>query len=32
VREYLNTHFPGRWIGRVAPLACPPRSPDNKFI
>ena len=28
VREYLNTRFPGRWIGRAAPLAWPPRSPD----
>ena len=28
VREYLNTHFPGRWIGRAAPIAWPPRSPD----
>jgi hypothetical protein len=24
LREYLNTRFPGRWIGRAAP----PRSPD----
>ena len=21
VREYLNTRFPGRWIGRAAPIA-----------
>jgi hypothetical protein len=28
VREYLNTRFPGRWIGRAAPIAWPPRSPD----
>jgi hypothetical protein len=28
VREYLNTRFPGRWIGRSAPIAWPPRSPD----
>ena len=28
VREYLNTRFPGRWIGREAPIAWPPRSPD----
>ena len=27
VREYLNTRFPGRWIGRAAPIAWPPRSP-----
>jgi hypothetical protein len=23
VREYLNIRFPGRWIGRAAPLAWP---------
>jgi len=28
VREYLNTRFPGRWIGRAAPIAWPPCSPD----
>ena len=28
VHEYLNTRFPGRWIGRAAPIAWPPRSPD----
>jgi hypothetical protein len=28
VREYLNTRLPGRWIGRAAPIAWPPRSPD----
>ena len=28
VREYHNTRFPGRWIGRAAPIAWPPRSPD----
>jgi hypothetical protein len=28
VSEYLNTRFPGRWIGRAAPIAWPPRSPD----
>jgi hypothetical protein len=27
VREYLNTRFPDRWIGRAAPIAWPPRSP-----
>jgi hypothetical protein len=26
VRKYLNTHFPGRWIGRAVPIARPPRS------
>jgi hypothetical protein len=30
VREYLNTRFPGRRIGRAAPIAWPPRSPDLK--
>jgi hypothetical protein len=28
VQGYLNTRFPGRWIGRAAPIASPPRSPD----
>jgi len=28
VREYLNTRFPGRGIGRAAPIAWPPRSLD----
>lgn len=27
-REYLNNHYPNRWIGRGAPVAWPPRSPD----
>jgi hypothetical protein len=27
VREYLNTRFRDRWIGRVGPIAWPPRSP-----
>jgi hypothetical protein len=26
VREYLNTHFPGRWIGPAAPIAWPATS------
>jgi hypothetical protein len=26
--KYLNTRFQGRWIGRAAPIAWPPRSPD----
>jgi hypothetical protein len=30
VREYFSTSFPGRWIGRAAPIAWPPRSPDLK--
>jgi hypothetical protein len=28
VRKYLNTHFPGQWVGRAALRAWPPRSPD----
>jgi len=28
VRVYLNTRFPGRWIGRAAPIAWPPLSQD----
>jgi hypothetical protein len=28
VWEYLNTRFPGHWIGRAAPIAWPPRFSD----
>lgn len=28
VREWLNTNYPQRWIGRSGPVAWPPRSPD----
>lgn len=28
VREYLDLVFPNRWIGRLGPIAWPPRSPD----
>ena len=28
VREYLHASFPNRWIGRLGPVAWPPRSPD----
>jgi hypothetical protein len=28
VREYLSTRFPGRWIGKAAPIAWPPHSPN----
>jgi hypothetical protein len=28
VRDFLNVNFPGPWIGRGGPIACPPRSPD----
>ena len=26
--QYLNDHFPGKWIGRNGPVAWPPCSPD----
>ena len=28
VRNYLNEHYNGRWIGRGGPIAWPARSPD----
>ena len=28
VREWLNGHFPGRWMGRCGPHEWPDRSPD----
>lgn len=28
VREWLNAHFPGRWMGRRGPYEWPARSPD----
>lgn len=28
VRDYLNIHFPNRWIGRGGFVSWPPRSPD----
>lgn len=28
VREFLNAHYPGRWIGRGGPIIWPARSPD----
>ncbi|KAG8227560.1 hypothetical protein J437_LFUL000660 [Ladona fulva] len=28
VRDFLNNRFPGKWTGRGAPIAWPPRSPD----
>ena len=28
VREYLHASFPNRWLGRLGPVAWPPRSPD----
>ena len=28
VRNFLNYHFPGRWIGRGGPHNWPARSPD----
>jgi hypothetical protein len=27
-RQWLDVHFPGRWIGRGGPVMWPPRSPD----
>lgn len=27
-RNWLDAHFPNRWIGRYGPIAWPPRSPD----
>jgi len=27
-RDFLNTHFPNRWIGKFGPVPWPPRSPD----
>ncbi|GBM40191.1 hypothetical protein AVEN_80191-1 [Araneus ventricosus] len=32
VREFLDTKFPQRWIGRGAVMAWPPRSPDIKSL
>jgi hypothetical protein len=32
VREFLNTRFPGRWIGRAAPIEWPPRSYTPGFF
>ena len=28
VRQWLNTNYPQRWIGRLGPVLWPPRSPD----
>lgn len=28
VREFLDSQYPRRWIGRLGPVAWPPRSPD----
>jgi hypothetical protein len=28
VREFLEMHFPGRWVGRGRPIPWPPASPD----
>lgn len=32
VRQYLDIVFPNRWIGRLGPMAWPPRSPDLIFF
>ena len=29
VRQWMNDHYPQRWIGRGGPISWPPRSPDN---
>ena len=31
-RQYLNDHFPGKWIGRNGPVEWPPRSLDLNTI
>lgn len=28
VRDWLDEHFPGHWLGRRGPIEWPPRSPD----
>jgi hypothetical protein len=28
IREFLDVHFPGRWVGRDRTTPWPPRSPD----
>ena len=28
VRDWLNDHFPQRWLGRAGPIEWPARSPD----
>jgi hypothetical protein len=28
-REFLELHFPGRWVGSDGPVPWPPRSPDT---
>ena len=32
VRDFLNAHYPNRWIGRDGPIAWPPRSPDLNVL
>ena len=32
VREYLHVSFPSRWLGRLGPVAWPPRSPDLTLL
>jgi len=29
-RQYLNDHFPGKWIGRNGPVALPPWFPGSQ--
>lgn len=32
VRDYLNRHFPNKWIGTNGPVNWPPRSPDLSIL
>ncbi|XP_071580324.1 uncharacterized protein [Temnothorax nylanderi] len=32
VREFLNAHYPDRWVGRGGPIIWPPRSPDLNVL
>ena len=32
VREFLNAHYPDRWMGRGGPIIWPARSPDLNVI
>jgi hypothetical protein len=31
-REFLDIHFPGRWVGRGGPIPWPPSSPDITLL
>src|ERR1700761_6814771 len=32
VQEFLDMHFPGRWVGRDRPILWPPCSPDLMLL